>query len=76
MGQPTLRNMCTFRSDQEIMVCDIAIERVRARLQEAAQRAQFTTVHGQGTLVRANGGDTARFEDVVRAAIQIANQED
>ena len=48
--------MCTFENDHRVLVCDLAIHRVR----EAASRAfgdavQFTPVPGEGTLVEVPG---------------------
>lgn len=69
--------MCTFRSDHEVMVCDVAIGNVRSNLKDAIQEVEFTTVHGQGTLVRATSrADATRFRDAVQAAIEIANHAD
>lgn len=60
--------MCTFRSDHEVMVCDVAIGNVRSNLKDAIQEVEFTTVHGQGTLVRATSrADATRFRDAVQA---------
>lgn len=69
--------MCTFQSDGAIMVCDVAIESVRSQLKAVGQAAEYTTVAGQGTLVRAASGvDTGRFGIIVQATIRVANQRD
>lgn len=63
--------MCTFKDEQTVMVCDVAIGQVRERLQEAFGEAiQYTTVHGKGTLVQASSTtDATRFQAVTREAI-------
>lgn len=64
--------MCTFKDDRTVMVCDVAIGRVREELQEALGRddVRYTVVDGQGTLVEAvPEADTESFADRVRAAI-------
>jgi hypothetical protein len=60
--------VCAFRSPTEVMVCDVAVERVRRAL-EATFPATVTleTVHGQGTLVRCL--DPER-EDEFRALVE------
>jgi hypothetical protein len=66
--------MCTFKSDQEVMVCDVAIGKVRSQLGEATANIEFTPVHGVGTLVRtANTADASHFRGVVQAAIDEVN---
>ena len=68
--------MCTFKDEQTVMVCDVAIGQVRERLQEAfGQVVQYTTVDGKGTLVQVPSmTDAARFQAVTREAIA-ASQE-
>jgi hypothetical protein len=67
--------MCNFKSDHEVMVCDVAIASVRSHLMEEVSEVEFVTVPGQGTLVRALGSvDATLFRNTVRAAIEIANQ--
>jgi hypothetical protein len=63
--------MCTFKDEQTVMVCDVAIGQVRERLQETfGEAVQYTTVDGQGTLVQAPPTvDSARFQSVTREAI-------
>lgn len=66
--------MCTFKDEQTVMVCDVAIGQVRERLQEAfGETVQYTTVNGQGTLVQIPSTvDTARFQSATREAIEEA----
>jgi hypothetical protein len=63
--------MCTFKDEQTVMVCDVAIGRVREYLQETfGEGVQYTTVDGKGTLVQAPPTiDAARFQSVTREAI-------
>ncbi len=64
--------MCTFKDEQTVQVCDVAIGRVRERLQEVfGETVQYTTVNGQGTLVQAPSTvDAAQFQSVTREAIE------
>jgi hypothetical protein len=63
--------MCTFQDEQTVMVCDVAIGRVREYLQETfGEEVQYTTVNGKGTLVQASPTiDSAHFQSVTREAI-------
>ena len=63
--------MCTFKDEQTVMVCDVAIDQVRERLQEVfGETVQYTTVNGQGTLVQALPTvDATRFQATTREAI-------
>lgn len=63
--------MCTFKDEQMVMVCDVAIGQVRERLQEAFGEAiHYTHVDGKGTLVQASSTiDSAQFQAVTREAI-------
>lgn len=64
--------MCTFKNEQTVMVCEVAIGRVRERLQEVfGETVQYTPVEdGQATLVHALPTiDSARFQAVAREAI-------
>jgi len=63
--------MCTIKDEQTVQVCDVAIGRVRERLQEVfGDTIHYTTVHGQGTLVQAPSTvDSARFQSATREAI-------
>jgi len=66
--------MCTFKSDQEVMVCDVAIEKVRSHLGDSIRDIEFTPVHGVGTLVRIPSPVGAtRFRGAVQAAIDEVN---
>jgi hypothetical protein len=68
--------MCTFKDEQTVMVCDVAIGQVRERLQEVFGDAiQYTTINGKGTLVQApSTTDAVQFQAVTREAIA-ASQE-
>jgi hypothetical protein len=67
--------MCTFKSERQVMVCDIAIGKVRAATESAfGHEICFTVVDGEGTLVEAPAEvDAARFDAIVLDAIAIAN---
>lgn len=66
--------MCTFRSDREVEVCDVAIGSVEARLAaELGGEVEFTRIEGQPTLlVAAHAVDAERFRSLVNAGIQEA----
>jgi hypothetical protein len=69
--------MCTFENDHRVLVCDIAIHRVR----EATSRAfgdavQFTPTEGAGTCVEVPPTiDAEAFQAVTREAIAAAQQQ-
>lgn len=67
--------MCTFKNDRQVMVCDIAIGKVRAATESVfGDEIQFTLVDGEGTLVEApTNVDPIRFDAVVMEAIAMAN---
>ncbi len=67
--------MCTFKSERQVMVCDIAIGKVRAATESVfGHEVCFTVVDGEGTLVEAPAEiDAARFEAIVMDAIVVAN---
>ena len=66
--------MCTFKADNEAMVCDAAIGKVRSGVEAELDGVEFTTVHGQGTLVHASSAaDQSRFRALVQAGIDDAN---
>ncbi len=67
--------MCTFKNERQVMVCDIAIRKVRAATESAfGHEICFTVVDGEGTLVEAPAEvDAARFDAIVLDAIAIAN---
>jgi hypothetical protein len=66
--------MCTFKSDREVVVCDVAIGAVKARLDaDLGSAVRYTVFHGQGTLVEAvSGVDGQRFEQLVRTGMTAA----
>jgi hypothetical protein len=66
--------MCTFKDEQTVMVCDVAIGHVRERLQETfGEAVHYTSVDGKGTLVQAASTvDSARFQAITREAIATA----
>jgi hypothetical protein len=63
--------MCTFKDEQTVMVCDVAIGQVRERLQETFGDAiEYVAVDGKGTLVQAPSTvDSVQFQAVTREAI-------
>jgi hypothetical protein len=69
--------MCTFEHDHRVLVCDLAIHRVR----EATSRAfgdavQFTPTEGAGTRVEVSPTiDAETFQEVTREAIAAAQQQ-
>ena len=69
--------MCTFENDHRVLVCDIAIRRVR----EATSRAfgdavQLTPTEGAGTRVEVPPTiDAEAFQEVTREAIVAAQQQ-
>ncbi len=67
--------MCTFKSERQVMVCDIAIGKVRAAAESVfGDEIQFTVVDGEGTLVEAPANvDPTRFDAVMMEAIAVAN---
>jgi hypothetical protein len=68
--------MCTFKDQQTVLVCDVAIGQVRERLTAAfGEIIQYTPIEGQGTLVQASSGVTSeQFQSLTRAAIAQAQQ--
>jgi hypothetical protein len=69
--------MCTFENEKTVVVCDLALHRVRAALSAAFGDAlEFTPIEGQGTRVEARPSvDEAAFQAVARAAIAAAQAE-
>lgn len=67
--------MCTFQDERSVLVCDVARREVETALKrEIGPNAQFTVIHGQGTLVELDQGqDPTRFRDVVQGAMAAAN---
>lgn len=68
--------MCTFENDQSVLVCDVAIQKVREATSHVFGEAiQFTPVEGAGTRVEVGPTvDTAAFQEVTRQAIAAAQQ--
>lgn len=66
--------MCTTKNEREVMVCDVAIDRVRNEVETALRGGvRYTHVDGEGTLVAAEGWvDSDQFQKVVQAAIAVA----
>jgi hypothetical protein len=66
--------VCTFKADNEAMVCDVAIGKVRSRVEAELDGVEFTTVPGEGTLVHASSAaDQSHFRALVQASIDDAN---
>ncbi|GLV56065.1 hypothetical protein KDH_29090 [Dictyobacter sp. S3.2.2.5] len=63
--------MCTFQSEHAVLICPVAIDRVRARLHEAfGALVQCTTIEEQGTLIQIPSSvDPTQFQAVTREAI-------
>jgi hypothetical protein len=68
--------MCTFRDERTVLVCDPAIDRVRAAVGTAfADAVRFTHVDGEPTLVEAHDSvDAGRFGELVRVAIATSQE--
>jgi hypothetical protein len=67
--------MCTFHSDREVQVCDVAIPHVKAELAgDLAGAVRFTHLEGEGTLVQVveENVDPALFEKLVRNGMAAA----
>lgn len=67
--------MCTFESERAVVVCDVAIGRVREHLgPELGSGVRYEIIDGQGTRVAATDHVTSdRFVALVRRAIDKAN---
>lgn len=63
--------MCTFKDERTVLVCDVAIHRVREEIDPVfGDSVRYTTIDGKGTLVEAETGREAEhFTDIVRAGI-------
>ena len=63
--------MCTFESEYSVVVCDLAIHRVRDAVSAAfGDAVQFTPITGRGTRVEIPSTvDEEVFQDVTRGAI-------
>ena len=68
--------MCTFKDQQTVLVCDVAIGQVRERLTAAfGETIRYTPIDGQGTLVQApDDMASEQFQELTRAAIAKAQQ--
>jgi hypothetical protein len=68
--------MCTFENDHRVLVCDLAIHRVRKAVSAAfGDAVQFTPVPGEGTLVEVPPIiDEKIFQEVTRVTIAAAQQ--
>ena len=68
--------MCTFESEQSIVVCDLAIHQVREAVSAAfGDAVQFTPITGEGTRVEVPPTvDEGAFQVVARAAIAAAQE--
>ncbi len=68
--------MCTFENEHSVVVCDIAIQQVRAAVSAAfGDAVQYTPIAGQGTRVEARHSiDEEAFQEVARSAIAAAQE--
>jgi len=68
--------MCTFENEHCVLVCDVAIYRVREAVSAAfGDAVQFTPAPGQGTRVEVLPSiDEKVFQEVAREAIAAAQQ--
>jgi hypothetical protein len=68
--------MCTYENERRILVCDIAIHRVREAVSATfGDVVQFTPAPGQGTRVEAPPTiDEEAFQEVTCTAIAAAQQ--
>jgi len=66
--------MCTFENEQSVVVCDLAIHKVREAVIAAfGDAVQFTPITEQGTRVESRPGiDKEAFQEVARSAIAAA----
>jgi hypothetical protein len=69
--------MCTFENERRVLVCDVAIHRVREAVSTAfGDGVQFTLAPGQGTRVEVPPGvDVEAFQAVARSAIAAAQEQ-
>lgn len=70
--------MCTFENEHRVLVCDVAIARVREAVGAAfGDEVQFTLAEGAGTRVEIPPTEDAHaFQAVARAAIAAAQQQE
>jgi hypothetical protein len=68
--------MCTFENEQSVVVCDSAIQQVRAAVNAAfGDGIRYTPIAGQGTRVEARPSiDEETFREVTRSAIAAAQE--
>lgn len=68
--------MCTFKDERTVLVCDVAIGRLKKDLATTlGDRVRYTPVEGQGTLVEADSDvDGQAFEAIARTAIEEAQK--
>ncbi|GAC1329099.1 MAG: hypothetical protein NVSMB2_28260 [Chloroflexota bacterium] len=68
--------MCDFKDERTVQVCDVAIDHVRRVVHaEFGDKVRYTTLDGEGTLVRADADvDADAFGERARAAIAAAQQ--
>lgn len=68
--------MCTFENEHRVLVCDVAIHRVREAVSAAfGDAVQFTPAEGAGTRVEVLPSiDEKVFQEVAREAIAAAQQ--
>lgn len=66
--------MCTFHSDREVQVCDVAIDHIKAELTTQGDAIRYTHLDGEGTLVQVVGNevDPDHFEKLVRNGMAAA----
>ena len=69
--------MCTFENERRVLVCDVAIHRVREAVSAAfGDGVQFTPAPGQGTRVEVPPiVDEKAFQAVAREAIAEAQEQ-
>lgn len=67
--------MCTFKSEREVMVCDVAIGAVRAELEaDLGDAVRYTVIDGAGTLVEGRADlDGRQFRKLVEIGIAAAS---
>lgn len=70
--------MCTFENEHRVLVCDVAIARVREAIGAAyGDAVQVTPLPGQGTRVEIPPNeDMQAFQALARAAISEAQQQE
>ena len=69
--------MCTFHSDTEVQVCDVAIGHVKAELRGQDFAIRYTHLEGEGTLIQVvgDGVDPDLFEKLVRNGMAAAESQ-